>query len=177
MKKIAEFYKVSFDEFERCYRAKVGSDHGTDKIRRIYDDIRLPVRATKGSAGYDLYSPIDIELKPGEEIVIPFGIRVRIDDGWVLQLFPRSGIGSRYRLQLNNTAGIIDADYFDADNEGHIMSTLTNASYDKERVLRVTAGTAVLQGIFLPFGITCDDDEHEKAIRKGGFGSTDRPEK
>lgn len=174
LRKIAEFYKVSFEEFERTYREKVDPASNSNKIRSIYDNIVLPKRATMGSAGYDLYSPFDFELKPNEEIFIPYGIRVKIEPGWVLQLFPRSGLGSRFRFQLNNTVGIIDSDYFGAENEGHLMSTLSNGSYDGTKVLSIKAGEAILQGVFVPFGVTYSDDEQEKAERTGGFGSTDK---
>ena len=84
-------------------------------------------------------------------------------------LFPRSGLGFKYRLMLNNTVGVVDADYFNANNEGHIFIKLTNAG---ERPLDVGAGEAFAQGVFLPFGLTEDDDA--RGERTGGFGSTNR---
>ena len=130
---------------------------------------RSPRRATAGSAGYDFYAPLDFCLEPGDSIKIPTGFRARIAAGWVLMLFPRSGLGFRYRLQLNNTVGIVDADYFGARNEGHIFVKLTNAG---DRPLSVGAGEAFAQGVFVPFGLTEDDDAGGE--RLGGFGSTDR---
>lgn len=177
LNKVAEFYKVSLEEFERCFQEKVHVRKSSEEIRIIYENIILPKRATMGSAGYDFYSPFDFELSPGDEIFIPYGIRVKMNPGWVLQLFPRSGLGSKYRLQLNNTVGIIDSDYFEADNEGHLMSTLANCSYDKGKTLNIHAGEAILQGVFIPFGITYSDEEQTKAVRRGGFGSTDKNKK
>ncbi len=127
----------------------------------------LPRRATAGSAGYDFFSPMDFHLAPGETLRIPTGVRARIAEGWVLMVFPRSGLGFKYRLQLNNTVGIVDADYFGARNEGHIFVKLTNAG---DRPLSVAAGEAFAQGVFLPFGLTTDDDASGERI--GGFGST-----
>ncbi len=127
----------------------------------------LPRRATAGSAGYDFFAPRAFSLAPGETIKIPTGVRARIADGWVLMLVPRSGLGFRYRVQLNNTGGIVDADYFGAKNEGHIFIKLVNAG---ERPLSVAAGEAFAQGVFVPFGLTEDDDA--SAVRTGGFGST-----
>lgn len=129
----------------------------------------LPRRATAGSAGYDFFSPRAFHLAPGETIKIPTGVRARIEPGWVLMLFPRSGLGFKYRLQLNNTVGVVDADYFGAKNEGHIFVKLTNAG---DRPLSVGAGEAFCQGVFVPFGLTEDDDAEGE--RLGGFGSTDR---
>ena len=83
----------------------------------VYQKIRLPRRATVGSAGYDFFAPEAFSLVPHETIKIPTGIRAEIAEGWVLQIYPRSGLGFKYRLQMDNTVGIIDSDYFYSDNE------------------------------------------------------------
>ena len=168
MNRIAKFEKVSFEQYAQAIR-KIDPARTDDKIRLVYDSIRLPSRATEGSAGYDFYAPEEVSLEPGAQILIPTGIRVRIDSGFVLLLLPRSSLGFKYRLQLNNTAGVIDSDYYNADNEGHIFCKLTNDSRDEKSVV-IHAGDGMVQGIFLPFGITDDDDAHAK--RTGGFGST-----
>ena len=144
-----------------------GEDEKT--AEQIYESIKLPKRATQGSAGYDFYSPLSFTLKPGETIKIPTGIRVTMREDYVLAVFPRSGLGFKFRLQLNNTVGIIDSDYYYSDNEGHIFIKLTNDS-NEGRVLNLEAGNGFAQGIFFPFGITEDDEVTE--IRNGGFGST-----
>ena len=136
---------------------------------RIYEDIKLPCRATSGSAGYDFFAPYDITLRPNETAKIPTGIRVRIDDGWVLSIYPRSGLGFKYRLQLNNTVGIIDSDYYRSDNEGHIFIKITNDT-NEGKTVEIPAGTAFAQGIFTEYGITVDDEA--TGVRNGGMGST-----
>lgn len=156
MKKVAKFQKVSLEEYLKA----------NDSID-TYNNIKLPKRATLYSAGYDFYSPIDFTLKPGETIKVPTGIRCKMIDSYVLMIFPRSSLGFKYRLQLDNTVGIIDADYYNALNEGHIFIKMTNNS---EKVLEVKEGEAFAQGIFLEYGITYDDEVSES--RKGGFGST-----
>lgn len=167
MEKVAKFEKVSIQRFVEDYMDSFKEEEQVAK--EVYDEIKLPKRATVGSAGYDFYAPCDFTLNPGETIKIPTGIRSYIKEGWVLQLFPRSGLGFKYRLQLNNTVGIIDSDYYGSDNEGHIFIKLTNDS-NEGKVLSVKKGEGFAQGIFLPFGI-CEDDDTE-AIRNGGFGST-----
>ena len=162
MQKIAQFMKVSRTRFEADWDFAAPCP---------YDEILLPRRGTAGSAGYDFYSPLDFTLEPGQIIKIPTGIRARMDAGWVLMLFPRSGQGFKYRLQLYNTVGVIDSDYFGAENEGHIHIKLVNANAEG-KTLTVKRGEAFAQGIFLPFGLTVDDDAC--AVRTGGFGSTDR---
>jgi len=162
MKSVARFEKVSLEEF------KLDFDLAENK-EEIYNEIKLPKRATKGSAGYDFYSPIDFTLKPGETIKIPTGIRCFIEDGYVLSLYPRSGLGFKYRIQLNNTVGIIDSDYYNAKNEGHIMIKLTNDS-NEGKVLEIKKGEGISQGIFTEYFVTYDDET--EGIRVGGFGST-----
>lgn len=168
MNKIAQFHKVSFAQFEESWKDSF-PDTTSDEIREIYDEIKLPCRATKGSAGYDFFSPIDFTLKPGETIKIPTGIRVFIEPDWVLNIFPRSGLGFKFRLQMNNTVGIIDSDYFNSDNEGHIFVKLTNDT-NEGKTVSVAKGTGMVQGIFMQYGITIDDNVVQ--IRNGGFGST-----
>lgn len=162
MKRIAQFLAVSREQFEKDWQAAFPN-------MLPPGEIRLPRRATSGSAGYDFFAPAGFELKPNETILLPTGVRCRMDEGWVLKLYPRSGLGFKYRLQLNNTVGIIDSDYFGAKNEGHIMLKLTNAS-NEGRTVSVQAGEAVAQGVFVEYGITVDDDAC--AQRTGGFGST-----
>ena len=129
----------------------------------------MPRRATAGSAGYDLRTPFALSLAPGQSAKIPTGLRVRIAEGWMLALYPRSGLGFKYRLQLDNTVGIIDSDYYFADNEGHIFVKITNDSRTGKTV-ELSAGDAFAQGIFTEYGVTEDDDA--TAARTGGFGST-----
>ena len=170
MRRIAKFYKVSYGQFQKSWR-ELDGNAGEDKIRSLYEELKLPKRATTGSAGYDFFAPDTITLGPGETIKMPTGVRVQMEEGWVLQCYPRSGLGFKYRLQMDNTVGIIDSDYFYSDNEGHMFVKMTNDSREKKTV-RIERGTGFMQGIFVEYGITVDDDACE--VRNGGFGSTDR---
>lgn len=169
MEIIAAFEKVSFEQFEKDWLKAFPQ---TENVRELYDSIVLPRRATAGSAGYDFYAPASVTLERGRSYLIPTGIRAKLDNGWVLCLFPRSGLGFKHRLQLDNTVGIIDADYYGADNEGHIMIKLSCDAHDNGHTVTLTGGDGFAQGIFMPFGITVDDTATEK--RKGGFGSTSK---
>ena len=162
MQRIAKFEKVSFEQFkadlQECYVAV-----------EAYEQIKLPVRATAGSAGYDVISPVAFTLAPGESIRIASGLRCRIAEGWVLMMLPKSGLGTKFRTQLDNTVGVIDSDYYNAKNEGHILIALTNDS-KSGKTLEIPAGKAIVQLVFVPFGITEDDEAGGE--RLGGFGST-----
>lgn len=168
MQRIARFHKVSGEQFLKGWTDCYGGTPG-EEVQHIYENIRLPRRATAGSAGYDFFAPAEVILNPGESVRIPTGVRAEMDPSWVLKLYPRSGLGFKYRLQLDNTVGIIDSDYFYSDNEGHIFARITNDSREG-RILVIPAGTGFMQGIFVEYGITMDDDASE--TRNGGFGST-----
>lgn len=158
------FEKVSYEQY-----ASTSNITDNNVLRKEYCAIKTPKRATKKSAGYDFFAPWSFTLKPGETIKIPSGIRVLLDDDKVLKCYPRSGLGFKYRLQLDNSVGIIDADYSDSDNEGHIFFKLTNDSHDDKTVI-INQGDAFAQGVITQYFITEDDDV--VTVRNGGFGST-----
>lgn len=166
MNRIAKFEKVSFDEYYKTIKPLLPSDWTDDEIRTSWEDIELPTRATSGSAGYDFKAPVGFTVAPGRPVVVPTGIRVKIEDGWFLMCAPRSGLGFKYGMSLANTVGVIDSDYAFSDNEGHIMAKVC-AKNEAE----IEYGQKFMQGIFVPFGITEDDCVAKE--RNGGLGSTD----
>ena len=173
MKKIAKFEKVSFEQFRQDFKVCSESymvNYSEEDIEKIYNDIELPTRATKGSAGYDFKMPTELCIDKSSEYIIPTGIRVKINDGWVLSLYPRSGLGFKYKMKLNNTVGIIDSDYYFSGNEGHIMAKISYEAGANAMLLQ--KGQGFVQGIFTEYGVTEDDDAN--TIRDGGFGSTDK---
>ncbi len=133
------------------------------------ESIPLPRRATAGSAGYDFVCTCALSLAPGESAVIPTGIRVRMEQGWVLLLLPRSSLGFKHNVRLSNTAGVIDGDYYGAANEGHILVKLFNGG---DHAVSIQPGERFCQGIFLPFGLAREDGADQ--VRSGGLGSTGR---
>ena len=134
-----------------------------------YNDLVCPKRATIHSAGYDFFAPFDIIIPAGKSIKFPTGYRVELDPDKFLMVVPRSGLGFKYRCQLDNTVGIIDADYYFSDNEGQMWVKLTNDSREG-KTIEIKAGEAYCQGIILQYHVTDDDDAD--GIRNGGFGST-----
>ena len=169
MRKCARFEKVSFNQFKTDFSEIFPLSE--EKLQEVYNAIKLPKRATKSSAGYDFYLPVGIDLKPGETIKIPTGIRCYMEEDIVLSLYPRSSLGFKYKMQLNNTVGIIDADYYNAKNEGHIQIKITNDNNENKDIV-LSAGDGLAQGIFTEFLITYDDETTGERV--GGFGSTNK---
>lgn len=172
-KRVAKFEKVTYGQFEKDWLDTFDIPELDTSTRReiesIYGAITLPKRATKGSAGYDFVSPLTFTLKPGETIKIPTGIRCGMNTDWVLMLYPRSGLGFKYGLNLMNQTCIVDSDFYYSDNEGHIFVKLKNNG-DKECTIRRCDN--VVQGLFMEYGIT--EDDKVETSRNGGFGSTDK---
>ena len=156
MRTAAKFEKVSFDEF---------THYGS---RQTYDNLKLPRRATAKSAGYDFFAPVELSIAPHETVTVATGIRALMPNSWCLLIYPRSGLGFKYKLRLNNTVGVIDADYSDSDNEGHIFVRMTNES---DKPLTIPQGSAFAQGIFTQYLLT--EDDNVTTERNGGLGSTD----
>lgn len=167
---MAEFMKVSYEQFKAdCNKLESSGTlwfAGEDEIRKVYDAIQLPRRATEGSAGYDFYMPFAASFISVNPTMIPTGIRVKLDKGTFLMCVPRSSLGFKYGMALRNSVGIIDEDYFAADNEGHIMAKITTGE-----PFMLPAGDRFMQGIIVKYGTVKNDDPIEKE-RKGGFGST-----
>lgn len=186
------FSKVSFTQFAKDMSNMFPYFEDKEtmvELKTMYDNIILPTRSTEESAGYDFYAPFDFTLKPGNTIKIPTGIRVEINPTWFLMACPKSGLGSKYHVKFSNTIGIVDADYFHADNEGHIflelvmpqinfgMNDSENLCFGKDLrthvdTMEIKSGNKFAQGIFLPYGVVENDEDTSKSKRTGGFGST-----
>ena len=164
---VAEFKKVSTEQF----KADVMKTNlcQSNLIKEIYDNVLIPTRATKYSAGYDFFSPFNFTLKPKESIVIPTGIRCKMNKDIVLFIVPRSSLGFKYRMQLDNTIGVIDSDYYNSDNEGHIKIKITNDSLTNDTLL-IKAKESFCQGIFVKYYLAKEIEVLR--VRNGGLGST-----
>lgn len=153
-----KFEKISEDVFLR------------DVGNNSYQDIIMPKRSTKYSAGYDFYALYDIVFNPGDRKVIPTGIKVKMNNNEYLAIFIRSSLGFKYNLRMCNQTGIIDADYYNnKENEGHIFVCLQNES---DQIITIKKGDRFVQGIFMPYLIV--DDDTTDNMRKGGIGSTNK---
>jgi dUTP pyrophosphatase len=137
------------------------------------DEIKMPRRSTSKSAGYDIYNNTgyDIILEPGQlSDPITTYLKCRMADDNVLLILPRSGHGFKYSVRLANTVGVIDADYYNNENnEGEIFLKLHNQG---EKTLVIKPQEAMCQGIFVSYLTTEDDEDTVGGTRMGGIGST-----
>ena len=165
-----KFEKISERQFFADF-AEYLSDECLDirDSRAIYNMIKLPKRATTGSAGYDIFCPYDITIPPKGTVKVPTGIRAILDDDKFLAIYPRSGLGFKYKMQLWNTIPVIDADYSGSDNEGHIWCKFFNDSPDNKTIV-IKQGDAMCQGVIQQYFKTVNDETD--GVRNGGFGST-----
>lgn len=141
---------------------------GFELLSNVHDESLLPIRETSGAAGYDLRASESVTINPGETAIIKTGLKAYMQDGEVLLLIDRSSNYKKTGLVLINSVGVIDKDYYNnSGNEGHIMAQMKNIS-DTPTI--ITAGTRIVQGVFVPF-LTVDGD-NAAGKRVGGFGST-----
>ena len=158
---------MSIARFEHVSGEQYRQDAAGYAVKMPVEEIPLPRRSTAGSEGYDFVCPVEVTLRPGETAVIPTGIRVWMEPGWVLLNCPRSSLGRKHGLRLANTIGVIDSDYVHADNQGHILVMLVNGG---DHTVTLRPGERFCQGIFVPFGLA--EEEAVTGGRTGGFGST-----
>lgn len=183
---VAFFEKVSYEQFEKDYLNIFCKPTGfaisvdTTRIEEMYNRIIIPHRKTEGSLGYDFYSPVQIDLITDEEnwdlrtAIIPTGIKCGFTQkNWGLFLLPRSNTGFNHRMQLDNTVGIIDNDYYNnEETEGHIFIKVTCAHYNNGHKMTIYPDKAFAQGIFLYCGRAREAEVFQ--TRVGGIGSTDK---
>lgn len=141
----------------------------TLKVKRLTPTAKLPVRATDGSAGYDVFACLDqtLSLDPGAQHMVGLGFSMAVPKGWGGFLMPRSGWGSK-GLNLGNTIGVIDSDY-----TGEVKAVLKNTG--PYHILEIAPDEAIAQLVFLPVGqfpVMEVDDLPVTARGAGGFGST-----
>lgn len=178
-----EFHKVSFEQFVESFKPiytsqlspeQVYSDKDVENAAKvIYDLIRLPERATAGSNGYDFFFPFgDTEIAPGQSIIIPTGIKVKLNPGWALLVYSRSSLGFNYRVLIEENVAVIDEDYFDnINNEGHIFIKIINDNREGQTVT-LRLGAAFCQGLFTLTGRAANDNVTLERV--GGIGSTNK---
>ncbi|MEG1528250.1 MAG: deoxyuridine 5'-triphosphate nucleotidohydrolase [Clostridia bacterium] len=154
---------MSVAKFSLVSRLQFSKDGGKN-----YDNLIIPRRATTNSAGYDFFASCDIVLGKNQKVFVPSGIRVKLKSNYMLLLLPKSGLGAKFDLKLANTVGLIDADYFNADNQGHIIVALCNG----EQELTIKQGQAFVQGVIVRYYKA--QESNVKTKRKGGFGSTQK---
>ena len=156
MNKIANFEKISYVQFQSDYINIFGQGKtiNMDSVRKIYD-------------GHDISIPYEITLSSNDKMLIPTGIRCKMDENYVMFIVPRSSMGIKHGLRLSNTIAVIDADYYNAENEGHIMISVVN---DGNKPIKFKPGDCVCQAIFIPYGVA--DQDIIETERTGGIGST-----
>ena len=146
------------------------------EIAKGFEDkgIKLPVRKTKYSAGYDVEAAEDVVIpsfkKGMKPTLVKTGIKAYMEEDEMLLLYNRSSNPGKKGLILANSVGVIDKDYYgNPDNDGHIMFAFFNV---KEEDIEIKKGDVVGQAIFQKYLVT--DDDVAEGERVGGFGSTNK---
>lgn len=166
------FEKVDFKQFAEDMSKNVGRKYlNAENSMYAWEHIKMPVRATKYSAGYDICTPIDIVIPSMTKVIVPTGLRAVFNEdelkSWHLQMYVRSSVGIKDGVILTNGTGVIDSDYQFADNGGDMMLALFNTS---PNIVKYKAGDRICQAVFVLHGIVENDVVNKN--RTGGIGST-----
>jgi len=161
-------------------KAMMGAFEGMGKpqellviLKSTHKDSMLPKYMTPGAAGFDIATPVEFTLNPGQRMMIDTGLNfLDIPDGWEIQVRSRSGLAVKDGIFVLNAPGTIDDDY-----RGKLGVILYNSG-DKPKTFAV--GDRIAQGVFAPvfkcsFRFGEDSDLRVTERNEGGFGSTDKP--
>lgn len=149
------------------------------KVKKIHPDAILPKYQTRGASGFDLHALEDITISPGETRLVKTGLSVAVQEGFELQVRPRSGMSLKTYMRVANSPGTVDSDY-----RGEVCIIMTNTATIEKLVDKqdgyskhcdIKKGERIAQGVICPvvqaaFEEVENLDETERGA--GGFGST-----
>lgn len=137
------------------------------KIKPLHPSFIAPKQASRGAAAFDIHMPEDGDIPAGESVKVGLGFASAIPAGHVALLMPRSGVGSKYALEVSNTVGVLDEDY-----RGQWIATLRTKD---GKPFSWQAGDRLLQALIIErptMGLTVVDDLDDTERGQGGLGST-----
>jgi dUTP pyrophosphatase len=150
------------------------------RFKLLHEDAKLPAYATAGASGFDLVAIEDVEIEPGETLLVKTGLSVEIPEGYEMQVRPRSGLSLKTPLRVANSPGTVDSDY-----RGEVCVIMNNSADPRyvpvgdlafrNKAQTIKKGDRIAQGVICPV-IRADlviVTEHTDTVRgAGGFGST-----
>jgi len=138
------------------------------KNSSFLEEIKLPERSTKNSAGYDFFlNQNGLILCPGLSYFIWTDVKVKLEKNEVLLILIRSSLALKKGLSLVNPVGVIDSDYSNKENDGNICFCIKNNS---SQLVEFSKYEKIGQGIIINYLKTFNDKEGEERV--GGIGST-----
>ena len=155
---------------EHGFKPIVKRVRGFEVVSRMETPVKLPTRGSIHSAGYDIYAYDNYEIEPKQSVLIRTGIKAYMPPDEYLDLRVRSSLGIKRQLMLATGASVIDADYYNnEENEGEIMVVLYNYGDETQTI---AAGERIVQGIFTKYFLIDNDGTTKE--RTGGTGSTNK---
>jgi dUTP pyrophosphatase len=137
-------------------------------VKRLYEDVPLPVYGKPGDAGADITCRIDFTIEPGERFLVPTGLTIALPNGFAAFVHPRSGLAIKYGVSLVNAPGTIDAGF-----RGELQVILIN--HDLRDSVSFSKGDRIAQLVIqrVEAAVFVEVDELPGSQRStGGFGST-----
>lgn len=137
------------------------------RIEATHSGFIMPTKGTELAGAFDLYMPTAGETSAGPVKLVGLGFKSAIPPGHVALLLPRSSTGAKHGVELNNTCGVIDADY-----RGEWKAAITTKSGIQ---YKWEAGDRVLQFLIVPvpkIELELVDNLDTTDRGTGGFGSS-----
>lgn len=139
------------------------------KFKPLHPNFKLPTKGTALAGAYDIYMPEDGEIfgLAAHGVPVPLGFAAEVPEGHVALMLPRSGVGAKHGLALNNTCGVIDSDY-----RGEWVASLR---LHNNEFLAWKAGDRLLQFLIVPVANVVPELSEtlsDTSRGTGGFGST-----
>lgn len=202
---LTEFSQVKKDWLKQLMGATINAINETEGIskrfvripyEKCHEDAKEPTYAHVSDSGMDVYALEDITLAPGEQKIIPIGIKVALPAGYELQVRAKSSIAAKTKFRIANGVGTIDAGYRNEigiileNNEPPIKDITYEPVFDENNNIKYLNITSIEYGKSFTIGkgqkfAQLVLAENPKAVlyevesvseigenRNGGFGST-----
>ena len=167
-KELEDILGIGFDELEEeIYR---NAKTKTIEVELVHKDAVFPKYAYESDSGFDLHSTEDLSVGPFGRILVPTGIKVSFEEGYEIQVRPKSGLAIKQGLTVLNTPGTVDQGY-----TGEIQVIVFNTNNYTVMIPKgMKVGQAdfchVINGKYVRFEQV--DTLNEKDRGDNGFGST-----
>lgn len=167
-KELEDILGIGFDDLEEeIYRS---ARTKTIEVELVHEDAVFPKYAYESDSGFDLHSTQDLEIAPFGRILVPTGIKVSFEEGYEIQVRPKSGLAIKQGLTVLNTPGTVDQGY-----TGEIQVIVFNTNNYSVMIPKgMKVGQAVLcpviNGKYIRFEKV--NSLNEKDRGDNGFGST-----
>jgi dUTP pyrophosphatase len=167
-KELEEMFGLSTEEMENEINQSLRSR--TIKVELINEDSVFPKYAYPSDSGFDLHASEEVIIGPFGRVLVPTGLKVSFDEGYEIQVRPKSGLAIKQGLTVLNTPGTVDQGY--TGEIQVIVFNTNNTTVTIPKGMKVGQGVLcpVVQGKYVVFEQVGKVEDKDRG--NNGFGST-----